>query len=88
MPYQIVTFIGDFPLAGQPNWDKEFDILRNAIKTAKEQHEYFKVEENNEHYTTILDMDKDEDDDVVWIIYQDQEQSGLNALELADKLAS
>jgi hypothetical protein len=87
MTYGVLTFIGDFPVAGQPNWDNKFGFLKNAINAAKEQHEFFKIDENNEHYTVVLDLDKDEDDDVVWIIYQDQESTGMSAMELAEKLA-
>jgi hypothetical protein len=86
MTYEVLTFIGDFPITGQPNWNERFDILEDAIKAAKEQHEQFKIEENNEHYTIIVDLEKEDDDDIVWIIYQDQEQIGLSAKELADRL--
>jgi hypothetical protein len=87
MPYEILTFIGDFPLAGQPNWDRRFETYDEAIRAAKEQHVFFKIEDSNEHYTMIIDLDKDEEDDVVWVIYKDSELTGILAQEQADKLA-
>jgi hypothetical protein len=87
MPYEIITFLGDFPLESQPNWDRHFETYHEAMRAAKEQHAYFKLEDNDEHYTVIIDLDKDEEDDIIWIRYKDFELTGILAQEEADKLA-
>jgi hypothetical protein len=87
MPYEVQTFIGDFPLAGQPNWDITFDTLEVAIKAAKDQHTHFKTEDCDEHYTIVIDLDKDTEDEVMWIMYKDEIKEGMKAQEIADTLA-
>jgi hypothetical protein len=88
MAYGIMTFIGDFPVAGQSNWDITFVALDNAINAAKEQHANFNIEGNdNEHYTIVLDLEKDEEDDIMWLIYKDEIKEGMKAQEVADTLA-
>jgi hypothetical protein len=87
MTYEVVSFTGDFPLAHQPNWDVQYVTRAEAIKEGRLQHELFNIEQHNEHYTMVLDLDKNEDEEVAWIIYQDKEYVGLKAQRLADDLA-
>lgn len=86
MAYEVLTFIGDFPVAGQPNWSVEFPSLEAAIKAAKEQHEFFKIDDSNEHYTVVMDMDKDTEDEIMWIMYKNDIKEGMKAQEIADTL--
>jgi hypothetical protein len=87
MTLGVMTFIGDFPVAGQPNWDVNFESLEAAIAAAKEQHAHFKVEENDEHYTVVLDLERSEEDDVLWLMYKDEIKEGMKAQEVAETLA-
>ena len=87
MAYGILTFIGDFPVASQPNWDAIFSSLEMAINAAREQQAHFQIEGTDEHYTVVVDLEKDEDDDVMWIIYKNEEKIGMTAQETAETLA-
>jgi hypothetical protein len=85
--YGIITFVGDFPVEGQPEWTTEYLSIVEAIGAASKQHQELKDSENDQHYTVVLDLDPNVDDDVKWIIYQDKETVGEEAQMLADKLA-
>jgi DNA-directed RNA polymerase subunit F len=85
--YGVITFVGDFPVEGQPEWTTEYQTIIGAIDAAKKQHEQFKVIENDEHYTVVLDLDPNTEDDVKWMIYQNKEIIGEEAQHLADTLA-
>jgi hypothetical protein len=87
MPYIILTFVGDYPVEGQPNWSKEYSSISEAIKPATDQHFALKEIENDEHYTIIMDDDKDEEDDVVFLLYKGVAYRDSKAQELADTLA-
>jgi hypothetical protein len=85
--YGILTFVGDFPVEGQPEWTTEYSTIVEAIGAASKQHQELKEVENDQHYTVVLDLDPDVEDDVKWIIYQGKEMLGEKAQHLADTLA-
>jgi hypothetical protein len=85
--YVVITFVGDFPVEGQPEWTTDYSTIIDAIGAAKRQHQLLKEAENDQHYTVIMDEDPNIEDDVKWIIYQDKETVGEEAQVLADKLA-
>ena len=86
MTYEVVTFVGDFPVAHQPNWDIKFDKLEDAVVACSSQHEHFKKQENDEHYTVIIDLSKSDEDDIVFMLCKSVAYHGLKAQEYADML--
>jgi hypothetical protein len=87
MTYAVITFIGDFPVEGQPSWTKEYDTVQEAIDNARLQHATLSIDKD-QCYTTVLDLNKGDEEDVMWIIYHGEEKEGLKAQEIADDLGS
>lgn len=86
MTYQIMTYIGDYPVESQKYWDVTFPHLIMAEAAARIQHSNLLQISENEHYTVVINVDT-EDEDVLFIIYQDRELRDKLAEALADKLA-
>jgi hypothetical protein len=87
MPYVILSFIGDYPVESQPYWNCEYRMLRRAIELAKIQHKTLcnVRSDHTELYTIVIE--KDHDQIVQWIIYQDKEiNNRIKATKLADQL--
>jgi hypothetical protein len=84
--YEVITFVGDYPVEDQPCWTEQYHTITQAMTEAIKQHASFMEIENNEHYTVVLDSN-DTSEDVKWIIYQGKELLGDEATALADKLA-
>jgi len=82
MIYEIITFIGDFPLENQPNWRVKFTALNDAINAAKIQH---KKINDDKTYTVVLDSA--DCDHIIWMTYKNVRYSGLKAQKIADDLA-
>jgi hypothetical protein len=82
-----MSFIGDYPIEHQKYWDDQFEQLESAKIAAREQHNERK-KEYDDLYTIVIDPEKSIEDDVMWIIYKDEEFEALKAQELADDLGS
>lgn len=87
MPYEILSFIGDYPMEKQPYWDREYIMLKVAIGFAKIQHELLcSVRSDHKKLYTIV-IEKDNDEIVQWITYQGKEiNDKIEATKLADQL--
>ena len=86
--YEVITYIGDYPVENQPYWDLRFTSKAEAIAHAKVQHEELKdarPERADDIYTVVQDTNGFA---VNYILYQEQELTDRKlATKLADELA-
>jgi len=84
--YHIITMVGDYPVENQPNHSAEFFTLKDAIKTATEQHRAMEsLYIADQTYHTIVCIDDKDDAIAVWLIcgdgiYEDAEAERLSRI--------
>lgn len=82
--YVILSFVGDYPVEGQPYWNEQYDKKEVAIRHAKVQHNIM-VPDHEGLYTIVIE--KENDEVVEYIKYKNLEiRDKIKASKLADEL--
>jgi hypothetical protein len=87
MKYKVVTYIGNYPLEHQPLWDRDFSHKREAIDSARIQHDIMLYKTREPWIYTVVQNELG--DKIHWILYDGIEnRNRVEATRLADKLGA